>query len=302
MTEHSRVFAINQDVPSWDAEVVAGMVGQGVRALEPGTGFMMRVGESEAEDAVRVWRDAGLVVYSCHGPYMGEWDISQVDDDARKVAVDAHITAIRRAARIGIPVMVVHASHGMGRDQLAQREQLGLESLEIILAEAEKSGVRLALENLPNNFVGESGEWVRRIIDHFDSDFLGGCFDAGHANITPDGVIKSFDAMADKVISLHLQCNDGVRDLHVQPGYGSGPWHELCPRIDAMGYEFPFSLEVNNVWANGSFADMLREMHALFDGRILTRQVNGKATWPRCVECARLFTIEGDRAVCGCAR
>jgi sugar phosphate isomerase/epimerase len=176
------------------------------------------------------------------------------------------------AAACGARFVVYHGANfpvGDGRDAAARvRERTAHEeaSLRARVARLERLGITLAIENLAPVFPGpprlcHSPGFVRDLVERLDSPRVGLLFDVGHAHIAGDeigaGVRELLEPVADSVVLFHVHDNLGARrrgasassldplrlDLHLAPGGGRLPWHQLAPAMIASGA--PLVLEVH---------------------------------------------------------
>ena len=92
--------------------------------------------------------------------------------------------------------------------------------------------VALGLEGLwllhaPDN------ERLKHILEdgHFDS--VGVCLDLGHAHLTV-GVAEAIATFADRIVSVHMHDNHGLKDEHLWPGDGDIDWPAAAQALNAL--------------------------------------------------------------------
>jgi sugar phosphate isomerase/epimerase len=124
------------------------------------------------------------------------------------------------------------------------------DSLSKILPAAEKAGITVCIENIwfPTN----TPEVLLSIKEHFPTDALGFCFDAGHANLCAKGKLYSDggnrgrvwtdvygkmpeiwddrigEKMLPHIVNCHLHDNNGDTDQHLCPGHGNVNWESVA--------------------------------------------------------------------------
>ncbi len=294
-------FAICQWEPDLSYEAIESLRADGVTALEPGPSFLLDRDEATLEAEVGRLRDAGISIYSCHALFGGDDDLSLLDEAKRNAAVANHVTALRRAALSGVECLVVHPSARVPVEEKTQRLRQTYASLEILVREAESVGVRLALENMLPGHLGAESTTVRRVVDDFNSPFLGVCFDTGHAHLNAGGVLGAFAVLRDRIIAFHLQDNDGNRDRHLQPPYGTIDWETFAPKFLSMGFAHPAAVEAPP-WNGGTRGTLLREVHALFSEGRLTVPVGNTRVRAICKRCGRYCMGTPEDWHCGCGR
>ena len=86
------------------------------------------------------------------------------------------------------------------------------ESLAVIEEVAQDSGVRVALENMPNMGMMMMGRSPSELLPLLEGLDIGICLDIGHAHTA--GMIDDFLRYKDRVINVHIHDNLGDHDSH----------------------------------------------------------------------------------------
>lgn len=292
-------FAACLWVPDTSEEAVETLRAEGVTAIEPGPSFLLQEDEAKLEREARRFRDCGIRIYQAHAPFGGDDDLSLVDEAKRKGAVAGHAVTLERAALAGVECLVIHPSAHVEDEERAARSGALYASLASLVKVAERTGVKLALENMLPGHLGCEGAEVRRAVDAVDSPFLGICFDTGHAHLNPGGVSAAFAAVRERVVAFHLQDNNGVRDRHLQPPYGTIDWQSFGRELRAMDFPRPFSVEAPP-WSRVRAGVFLRELRALFTTGVLTIQFEGRRVRVVCDECGHYCFGTKDEWFCAC--
>ena len=144
------------------------------------------------------------------------------DDAAGDAVIDRLIGEVRDMSSLGVSIGVVHVTWGHGRPD--GNMTLGLRRYERAAEEAEKYGVKLALEN------SVYPEYVRFLLDNLKSHAVGFCYDSGHENAFTKGE-NFLDDYADRLFAMHLHDNDGMRDLHDFPMSGTIDWRHVVSQL-----------------------------------------------------------------------
>lgn len=270
---------------------------QGVEALEPGATFLTTHSEAEIERLGQMCRDANIRIYACHPPFGGEVDLSQLDEAARLKAIPAMVDSLRRTALVGADCAVIHPSGGYiaPEERMRRLDQL-TRSLEALVSAARQIGVRLALENMLPRHLCDHGAELLALAKRFD---IGVCFDAGHAHVTDEGMMPTFEAIRERIITFHLQDNDRNADRHIQPPYGTIDWPPLIQEMIDGPFDFPWSVETAP-WDGASYHLMLDEMEALFTRGLLTVPLGERMVHVVCAQCGRYLFGTLDDLQCGC--
>jgi sugar phosphate isomerase/epimerase len=281
-------------------EMVASLQSCGVTALEPGAPFLTG-NDEDTIAAVGQWcRSAGIRVYVCHTPFGGEYDLSLTDEEARQQAVAGVAQSITRSALMGAECVVVHPSSGGVTPETREHRHAQLaRSLEDLLVTAERSRVRLALENMLPNHLGDTSDEVLELVESLDSHWLGVCLDTGHAHLNPEGVINAFQTLKERIIAFHLQDNDRNHDCHLQPPYGTIDWDRFAQVCCADDFPFPWSVEAG-AWNGAGWDVLLREMSALFAGQWMAVPWQGRSVRILCQRCGRYGFGTPEHWACGC--
>jgi len=286
--------------PDVTDEAIELLLSQGADIIEIPPSFVMEFDDADVQVNSERIASAGIRINVCHGPFFHDDDFSVLDSGARAAALDKQVVALRRTALTGAHCMVVHPSGPIGAGEGPQRLDNLRAGLEVMLKTAEECGVRLALENmLPNHLCSRTSD-VRAVIDEFDTPLLRVCFDVGHANVGPEEITEAIDALPDRIIAFHLHDNDGTRDIHVQPPYGSIDWPTLTKKLLSLDFDRPFSIECDP-WNQAPISVQLREVRSIFAGNMpIETQCCRQAVWSVCPAC-RHYLFESDQGpVCAC--
>jgi len=177
-----------------------------------------------------------LEFHSMHSPLSADdgWrehgkplDISARDRKDRIEAMDEIKHAIEVAESAPYRFLVQHI--GNPNESFDPRNfEAALSSIEHLRAFAKPLGVKLLLENIPNE-ISAPDKIVEMILAlHYDD--IGVCFDVGHAHLC-EGVVKSFDSLKSYIRSTHVHDNRKDRDSHILPGDGTVDWKEAIDLI-----------------------------------------------------------------------
>lgn len=116
-----------------------------------------------------------------------------------------------------------------------------LKTLEALLPVAQRVGVRIAVEVIPNAL--STARQLVRLIEDEDLADLGICLDVGHARLQGD-VVDALEMVAGYLVTTHLHDNGGRRDDHLLPFDGVIDWAELLIGFHKVGYDGTLMLEL----------------------------------------------------------
>jgi len=200
------------------------------------------------------WLDGrGLQIDQIHSPFGKEYDFSDSDRHKRFNVIESEKALLRKLQIIGIKHNVIHCSPRIDKNCKKEHLKRFKDSLHRLLPVAEEVGITIALENLPpennekhiqrNSGIGSAHE-LKEILDDFESPGLGVCFDIAHANLSKD-IKKEFSLIKDRIVTFHIHDNDGERDLHLPPPYGTIDWIWFVKELRKMKYSGTLPMEAH---------------------------------------------------------
>lgn len=178
----------------------------------------------------------GLRHEMIHAPFKHINDI-WLDNEKGERALAEMIAAVRSAAAVGCPTVVVHLTAGK---ILPQITDLGGARYEILVEYAACKGVRIAFENQ------RSLSHLSWALERFDkAPNAGFCFDCGHEGCFTQGR-ELMPVFGDKLICTHLHDNDGVLDddQHKIPFDGRLNMSRIARQLRQSGYNGTLTLEL----------------------------------------------------------
>ena len=81
------------------------------------------------------------------------------------------------------------------------------------------------------------------LFGRYSGDFLGLCFDTGHANHCKGNCLEYAQRYNDRLFMIHVDDNHGESDEHTLPFEGIFDWEGFVPVLAGSPYEFPVLLE-----------------------------------------------------------
>src|ERR1700724_2707381 len=164
------------------------------------------------------FRASGIPLNSVHSPLYSDYEwgragappvnVASTDRAARIEAMDEIKRALEIAEQIPFRFLVQHL--GTPNESFSEKKfEAAMTSIEHLRAFAKPLGVRLLLENIPNELSTPERlvEFIRAA--HFDD--VGVCFDFGHAHIMSD-VPPAFETVRSYIHSTHV--HDNPKDAH----------------------------------------------------------------------------------------
>ncbi len=175
--------------------------------------------------------------------------------------------AIRACDMLGIRQMVYHAlvypkDFGLDMSWLDANKKFFGELIE----DAKKYNVGICIENMWSTWglLGrdqKTTDDLLELVDSFNDDIVGVCWDTGHCNLTGNGhnygmnMNPDFLEYGDQYVNivkigkrlkaLHINDNNGLDDDHIMPYTGTINWDDVIRALDDIGYEHSFTLEAH---------------------------------------------------------
>jgi sugar phosphate isomerase/epimerase len=209
--------------------------------------------DRRAAIALAEWLDdTRLSLQSFHAPIAldyanGGWrdglSLAAADEPRRKQAVAETRAVLEVAAVVPYRVLVMHAGvpepqAKPGDNHLASM----VRSLEELSPAAERVGVRMAVEVIPNA-LSTASALVELLESDIEAAGLGLCMDVGHARLMGD-VVDAIENSAGHLITTHLHDNRGRTDDHLVPGQGVIDWDAALLAFQKVGYDGVWMFEL----------------------------------------------------------
>lgn len=206
---------------------------------------------------------AGLSWCDSHALFGPDWDLNTLRQ--HDMVICGHKLAMNIVAQRGIKTMTFHIGNDFIYPEIPEEKHFEriYRSLDELLPEAEKLDLVIAIENSWTKLA--SPENLLKIKAHYDTGYLGICYDSGHANIMDNGRLypqgpaydtwqamqiktpvwedAALEKMLNDTVVCHLHDNDGTGDYHNLPGRGNIDWNktmkllENAPRLMSLQSE-----------------------------------------------------------------
>lgn len=209
--------------------------------------------DRRAAIALAEWLDdTRLTFRSMHAPIArdyvnGSWkdglSLAATDESQRQAAIEETLATLDVAAAVRYSTLVVHGGvpepyGGPADNHLASL----VRSLEELAPVAQRYGVRLAVEVIPNA-LSTPAALVDLIESDIDAADLGICMDVGHARLMGD-VVDAIETCSGHLITTHLHDNRGRADDHLVPGKGVIDWDATLLALQKIGYDGAWMFEL----------------------------------------------------------
>ncbi len=204
---------------------------------------------------IQAWfQEFGLQLNDVHGSDGVEKAWASSVEYQRRAGVELVKNRMELAHRLGADVVIMHVFEPEEPEARPRFWEQIRRTLDDLAPFARERGVRLALENLPrlrsdasDPPTAQDVEYnfgaLSRLFQEYGPDYVGMCFDSGHAHIGQDQ-LDQVAALADRIIALHLHDNDGAGDQHRIPFTGTLDWERVTEIVARSPYAKPISQEV----------------------------------------------------------
>jgi sugar phosphate isomerase/epimerase len=216
------------------------------------------------------FRTSGVALNSLHAPMFADYDwgragspplnIAGLNKKDRIEAMDEIKRAIEVAEHIPFRFLIQHV--GTGGESFSEHKffDAATTSIEHLQAFAKPLGVRVLLENIPNEL--STPERLVELVQTAHFDDIGFCFDIGHAHLE-QGIDAAFSVMKDRIRSTHIHDNNKDRDAHLWPGDGNIDWNEAMQLLRSAPLVPPLLFEIEEETAGDiarKFADATHKL------------------------------------------
>jgi sugar phosphate isomerase/epimerase len=196
------------------------------------------------------FRTSGIPLNSVHAPLFADYEwgrtgaspvnVTSTDRAHRIEAMDEIKRALELAEHVPFRFLVQHM--GVSGESFDDRKfEAAMTSIEHLRAFAKPLGVRILLENIPNEMC--TPERLVEFIQATHFDDIGVCFDFGHAHIMSD-VPQAFETVKSYIRSTHVHDNAKDHDTHLWPGSGTIDWKQAMELLRSAPHTPPLLLEI----------------------------------------------------------
>ena len=196
------------------------------------------------------FKTSGVPLHSVHAPLYADYEwgragappinVASTDRSTRIDAMDEIKRAIEVAEHIPFRFLIQHI--GVGNESFSEHKvEAAMTSIEHLRAFAKPLGVRVLLENIPNDL--STPERLVEFIHTMHFADIGVCFDTGHAHMMSE-VPQAFETLKTYIHSTHVHDNGKDKDSHLWPGDGTIDWKQTLDLLSEAPNKPPLLLEI----------------------------------------------------------
>jgi sugar phosphate isomerase/epimerase len=208
--------------------------------------------KAHVKEIAEWFRGSGIPLNSVHSPLFADYEwgragappinITSTDRAHRVDAMDEIKRSLEIAEQIPFRFLVQHL--GTPNESFSEKKfEAAMTSIEHLRAFAKPLGVRILLENIPNEL--STPDKLVDLIHQAHFDDVGVCFDFGHAHIM-SSVREAFEILRNYVRSSHVHDNAKNKDSHLWPGQGTIDWKEAMDLLRSAPQTPPVLLELES--------------------------------------------------------
>ncbi|MBQ7032484.1 MAG: sugar phosphate isomerase/epimerase [Clostridia bacterium] len=170
--------------------------------------------------------------------------------DNNEEFINATKRCIEACGVLGIKNIVVHSGYlkGISKKETLEKNKLFYENL---LGTAEKYEVNILTENF-NKMCIEDMYWIDNatdlleLIECVNHPLFHAVWDTGHANMQEMSQEEELTRLGKHVKALHIHDNNGEKDQHMCPFFGTLNVDSLVKGLKKIGYDGYFTFEASN--------------------------------------------------------
>lgn len=174
-------------------------------------------------------------------------NISAREPELRDRSVRYFLEAMEFAVESGAPALLVTAGGGYRDEPASQALERCVDSMGILCDRAQKLGVDLWMESLPDSFANivRTAKEIRELMDKLASPALHAVYDVAGAVMTNEQPEDYFTPLAGRVAHVHFTDSD-VGGSHLAWGEGIIDLDKLVAYLRSQNYEGSLTVELTN--------------------------------------------------------
>lgn len=249
----------------------------GIKAMELALGEEQYLSIDYEE--LKIWADSHNVkLWSLHLPFRPteSVNLAAYENEIRESTVAYYTEIIKKAAKIGIKIFVVHPNSNEPieeGDERAKRISFVKECLNELCENAAKEGAVIAVENLPRSCIARNSDELLDLL--VVNDKLRVCYDTNH--LMGQEATEFIKAVGDKIVTLHVSDYDFMNERHWLPGEGKNDWQKILKSLIEAGYDGVWLYEVRFACPNTilrdrdlNCEDFVRNAMEIFENKTIT--------------------------------
>ena len=211
-------------------------------------------------------RRFGMSVHSLHAPFRNYKNPPSDEREFRRLRTEIVKKTIDYAYELGSDILVLHALDRGEYNYSAGQLELVRDYIGEIVDYGLKSGVRIAVEDIPqgsaSNEIVTTLENQKRLFGDLGIKY---CLDIGHTILLGADLFREVDCAGSDLITFHIHNNYGSFDDHNLPDDGVIDWPQLHDYVRNAGFSGEFVLEIYGGSDRKSEMEILGRINSLFE-------------------------------------
>lgn len=183
--------------------------------------------------------DKGIDMVQAHAPFGTDFANEQE-------FVNRIVKGMEKASWIGAPMIVVHPCKHLDYKEVGfdKMFEYNYNFYKGLVPYAEEYGIKIAIENI-NNSLTEKADALVKLYEELKNPVFTVCFDAGHCNVIGESPAQMVKILAHRIGCTHIHDNDGSRDQHTLPFYGTTDWEAVVKALADADYKGDLNYEAS---------------------------------------------------------
>jgi len=193
--------------------------------------------------------DKGIVFAQTHAPFASSFP----EEDRTKQRFAEIVKSMQHSSWLGAEMIVIHpCSHLNCReaDNYDVMMAYNYDFYKRLIPYAEACNIKIAIENIPSSITGKP-EGLLELLKRLNHEVFTVCYDVGHANVAGEDPAEMILKLGQVIGCTHIHDNDGTKDAHTLPYYGTINWEGVMEAFAKINYtgnlNYEAGLFVNNV-------------------------------------------------------
>jgi sugar phosphate isomerase/epimerase len=189
-----------------------------------------------------------LHVHALHTPFIG-LKLGRPGRALKQEWLRVIGASLEIGVEIGAPLAVIHVTddaQALTDEMYEDSRQIAIDYVGELQVRAHALGIRLALENMAKhaNLSRRFGMTLAELSRAFPDPEIAFCLDTGHAMTYRLDLATEIRTAGKRLMTTHINSNDGVDDLHWLPTRGVLDWQKTKHLLTQNGYTGRYLLEV----------------------------------------------------------
>ena len=192
------------------------------------------------EEGLDAFKKTGLFLNAVHISFGVQWDVSALDENARRQNVQKVKAVLDRVDAYRPYCYVLHGSF---EPIATENRAMQIEQLKKSLTELSSyTGAFLCVEILPRSCLCNTAKEAAKIVDSVNKPNVAVCVDVNH--FLQEKAEDGLKLLGNRVKTLHISDHDYIDERHWLPGEGKIEWQKVLSVLEEIGYTGVFSYEV----------------------------------------------------------